>query len=156
MNRSHPLLRLFAVLFAATLVLGACGGGDGDDAPDSAAETTEGTDTGGGGYGGDGGDGGDGGGSGKCGGSGGEMVDVKAANFAFKPNQISAPAGDQVTVTFTNTDDTPHTFTITDLACDTSAVGGGDSAELSFTIPDAETEWICSIHPDMKGTLVPE
>jgi plastocyanin len=152
LTRSNPLFRLVAVLFAAALVLGACGGGD-EDSPNSAAETTEGTDAGGGG---EAEDEGEGGGGGECGGSGGETVDVEAANFAFKPNKISAPAGDQVTVNFTNSDDTPHTFTITDMSCDTSAVGGGASAELSFTMPDAETEWICSIHPDMKGTLSPE
>lgn len=148
MDRS-PLVRVFSVLFVAALVLGACGGGDGDDAPDTAAEGTESpTD--------DAGGGGEDGTTGECKGSGGEMVDVEAANFQFKPNKISAPAGEQVTVKFTNSDDTPHTFTITDMACDTSAVGGGASAELSFTMPDAETEWICSIHPDMKGTLTPE
>lgn len=151
MIRSNPLFRLFAVLFAAALVLGACGGGDGEDAADSEAQMTESPEDFAGGDGGEGG-----GGGGECGGSGGQEVEVEAENFAFKPNNISAPAGEQVTVKFKNSDDTPHTFTVTDLSCDTSAVGGDAEAELSFTMPDEETEFICTIHPDMKGTLTPE
>ncbi len=158
MSRS-TLLRLLTVLFAAVLVLGACGGDDGgeDGAPDSATEQTkegeplEETDRG---YG--DGDGGGAGGGGKCGGSGGQSVDVEASNFQFKPDEISAPAGEQITVNFKNSDDVPHTFTISDMSCDTSSVAGGASSKLSFTMPDAETEWICTIHTNMMGTLVPK
>ena len=149
MTRSNPLFRLFAVLFAAALVFGACGGGDGEDPADSEAQLTESPEDFAGGDGGNGG-------AGECGGSGGQAVEVEAEQFAFNPDEISAPAGETVTVTFTNSDDTPHTFTVTDLACDTSAVGGGAEAELSFTMPEEETEFICTIHPDMKGTLTPE
>lgn len=140
-------LRVGAAVFAALLLAGACGGGsdDGDSpdaAPDSpAAEETASEEAAS---------------SGECGGSGGEGLKLEASNFQFEPSDLGAPAGEQVTVAFTNSDDVPHTFTISDLACDTGSVAGGDTAELSLTMPDAETEFVCLIHPDMKGTLTPE
>ena len=92
----------------------------------------------------------------ECGGSGGTTVDMKTVNFVFEPDQVSAPAGGQVTVNLTNEDDVPHTFTIEDTECDTGNVDKGKSKEVSFTMPETEVEFICTIHPDMKGTLVPE
>lgn len=128
--------RLLAFLSAALLVLGACGGSDEEQEGSQAdGETTA---------------------TGECGGSGGKVLKVEAADFQFEPAELSAPAGEQVTVEFTNSDDAPHTFTVDDLECDTGSVDSGQSAELSFTMPDAETGWICTIHPDMTGTLTPK
>lgn len=145
MNRLGLHFRLTAGIFAALLLLGACGGGSDDGGEessggDAASEESEDASAG----------------TGECGGSGGESVDLEAADFQFDPSEISAPAGEQVTVSFTNKDDAPHTFTITDMSCDTGSVAAGASSDLSFTMPEAETEFICNIHPDMKGTLVPE
>ena len=144
MDRLGLHFRIAAGVFAALLLLGACGGSDdGGEEPaaeDTAAEETDDSS----------------GSTGECGGSGGEALDLEAANFQFNPSELTAPAGEQVTVSFTNNDDAPHTFTITDLSCDTSSVAAGASSDLSFTMPDAEMEFICNIHPDMKGTLVPE
>ena len=78
---------------------------------------------------------------------------VEASNFSFDPDELSARAGAQVTVEFTNSDKTPHMFTIDELECDTGNVGAGQSAELSFTMPDQETAWLCLIHSDMTGLL---
>jgi plastocyanin len=113
---------------------GACGGGDGENGGSPPAD----------------------GGSAECGGSGGRTERVEASNFTFDPNEISARPGVQVTVEFTNNDETPHTFTIDELSCDTGNVNAGQSAELSFTMPDQETPWVCTIHPDMKGLLKPK
>ncbi|MDQ4094716.1 MAG: cupredoxin domain-containing protein [Actinomycetota bacterium] len=149
MNRARLHFRLVAGVFAAALVLGACGGGSdgggGDPAageiPENEQPTDENTDAAT---------------SGKCGGSGGEAVKLVASQFQFQPSELAAAAGEQVTVEFTNDDDVPHTFTITDLECDTGSVAGGDTAKLSFTMPDSDMPFVCVIHPDMQGTLTPQ
>jgi plastocyanin len=130
---------LLALACVAVFVLGACGGDD------------DGGDTGG-----DGGGGGDAAAAGECGGSGGTALEISAENTEFSTAELSAPAGEQVTVTLTNDDSLPHTFTVSDLDCDTGNVDGGASADLSFTMPDAETDYACTIHSNMTGTLVPE
>jgi plastocyanin len=119
----------------AIFLLGACGGDD---------------------EGGDSGGGDDAAAAGECGGSGGTELAISADNIAFDTDELSAPAGEQVTVAFDNQDSAPHTFTVSDLDCDTGEVEAGSSAELSFTFPDAETDYVCTIHPAMTGTLVPE
>jgi plastocyanin len=131
--------RLLALACIAVFVLGACGGDDEDG--DSGA---------------DGGGGGEAAAAGECGGSGGTELSISAENTEFDTDELTAPAGEQVTVQFENKDSFPHTFTVSDLDCDTGDVDGGSSAELSFTMPDAETEFVCTIHPAMTGTLVPE
>lgn len=125
--------RWLALLSAALLLLGACGGGSDEEGGSQGEEAV-----------------------GACGGSGGTALKLEASDFQFEPDELSAAAGEQVTVEFTNSDDAPHTFTIEDLDCDTGSVESGQSAELSFTMPDTETGWICTIHPDMTGTLVPK
>ena len=131
MSRFGLRSRLVVGLFVSLLVAVACGG----DSEDGGSETA---------------------GAGECGGSGGTMLTVEASDFQYEPSELSAAAGEQVTVEFTNSDDAPHTFTIEDLDCDTGSVDSGQSAELSFTMPEEETGWICTIHPDMTGTLTPE
>ena len=130
MSRFSVRFRLALGVAAAVLLVSACGGGD-DGSGGAGA-------------------------SGECGGSGGTALTVEASDFQFEPSELTAPAGEQVTVEFTNSDDAPHTFTIEAFDCDTGSVESGQSAELSFTMPDADTGWICTIHPDMKGTLTPE
>ena len=119
-------------LVGLALLIGACGGGA-DDGSQGGTES-----------------------SGECGGSGGTVLAVEASDFQYEPAELVAPAGEQVTVEFTNSDEAPHTFTIEAFDCDTGSIDSGQSAELSFTMPDADTGWICTIHPDMKGTLTPE
>ena len=138
--RSITKWRVIALIGVAALALSACGGDDGGSEATGAA--------------GDGG--GDAAAAGECGGSGGTALTISAENTAFSTDELSAPAGEQVTVTLENKDSFPHTFTVTDLSCDTGSVDGGASADLSFTMPDSETEFVCTIHSNMTGTLVPE
>ena len=133
MSRLGLLTRTALALSVALFLLGACGGdsGNGDSQPADAA-------------------------AGECGGSGGTMLSVESADFQFEPAELSAPAGEQVTVEFTNSDDAPHTFTVDELDCDTGTVDPGQSAELSFTMPAEDTGWLCTLHPDMVGMLRPK
>ena len=79
----------------------------------------------------------------------GHKGDVNIASFAFMPAKIAAMAGKALT--FINTDDTPHQIT----------VAGGPRSEVflrgqraSITIDKAgEYNYICGLHPSMKGTI---
>jgi plastocyanin len=83
------------------------------------------------------------------GGSGG--VTVTASNFAFDPSELTAAAGE--TITLRNQDDVEHSFTIDDPEVDAEAEGG---EEANATAPDSAGtyDFYCRYHPDqMTGTL---
>jgi plastocyanin len=76
-------------------------------------------------------------------------TEVNIASFAFMPAKVSAAAGKPLT--FVNTDDTPHQI----------SVAGGPRSEVflrgqraSITIDKAgEYNYICGLHPSMKGVI---
>lgn len=133
--RTNGWLKLVAIFALAMIALAACGGDDDDGGDTGGSEQSE--------------DGGDTG--------GGTSIDLAAQDNSFSPDEISAPAGEEVTVTFTNEGNNPHTFSSEDAGFDSDTVESGQSAEVTFTMPDAETEFICNVHgAAMSGTLVPE
>ncbi len=72
-------------------------------------------------------------------------------NFAFAPATITVRAGS--TVTWTNRDEEPHTVVANDGTF--HSPGMGSQATFSFTFPKAGTfEYVCSIHPFMRATVV--
>ena len=135
--RTNRWLRLLAVFACAALFLAACGGDD-DNGGDAATGDSEQSD-----------DGGDTG--------GGTSLELAAQDNSFSPAELSAPAGEEVTVTFTNEGNNPHTFSSEDAGFDSDNVESGDSAEVTFTMPEEETTFICNVHGEaMSGTLSPE
>jgi plastocyanin len=130
-------LKLLAIFAFAAIFLAACGGDDddgGDDATGDSEQSEDGGDTG-----------------------GGASIELSAQDNSFSPNEISAPAGEEVTVTFTNEGNNPHTFSSEDAGFDSDTVESGDSTEVTLTMPDEETTFICNIHGEsMSGTLLPE
>ena len=76
---------------------------------------------------------------------------VTIKDFKFAPASITVHEGD--TITWTNQDIAPHTATASDGSFDTGNISKGGSGSATFskagTIP-----YICSIHPNMKGTVV--
>lgn len=75
---------------------------------------------------------------------------VSIQNFAFSPANLTISAGD--TVVFTNNDSAPHTATADNGSFDTGRLSGGASAQLTFGSPGSYS-YICSFHPNMKGTI---
>jgi plastocyanin len=135
--RTNGWLRLLAIFAFATIFLAACGGDD-DDGGDSASGDSEQSED-----------------SGDTG--GGTSIELNAQDNSFSPDEISAPAGEEVTVTFTNEGNNPHTFSSEDAGFDSDTVESGDSAEVTFTMPDAETTFVCNVHGEsMSGTLLPD
>lgn len=130
---SGRIRMILAVSLGASMLLTACGGDSGseDDTTqeDSAEDTT--------------GDAGD-----------GATVNVEAFDFGFKPATLTVAAGD-ATVVFENTGSAPHTFTAEELEVDFQA-GAGETAEQSFTAEAGDYDFMCTIHPQMTGTLTVE
>lgn len=101
----------------------------------------------------------------------GEVAVVGGAVTLATADESSAPAGDNAisisdfafsgaaevavgtTITVTNNDGSPHTWTAVDGSFDSGGLGQGESFEFTFT--EAGTyEYFCNIHPSMTGTIV--
>ena len=116
--------RLAGLAMSLLLLLTACGGSDGG-----------------------GGDGGGGGG----GGGGGLTLTIK--DFTFQPDTLSAPGGQQATVTITNEDSVTHSFTLDDGGVSRD-VPAGQTVGVTVPFPASGTAGFhCKFHPSMTGTL---
>ena len=78
-------------------------------------------------------------------------VAVKIDNFVFGPQTITVPAG--TTVTWTNSDDIPHTAVSTDGVFKSKVMDTDE--KFSYTFTKAGTySYYCSVHPKMTGQVV--
>jgi plastocyanin len=76
--------------------------------------------------------------------------DVKIAGFAFGPNKLAGTVGQPVT--WVNDDDSPHQITIVSTKERSPILTKGQSHVMAFN--SAGTfEYICGLHPNMKGTV---
>jgi plastocyanin len=131
------LLVLLIACVALTLTFAACGDDDDDDGGggSAATTTTEQTDTGGGG------------------GGGAEAASVDIPEIAFEPADITVKAG--TTVTWTNSDDIPHTVTKEGgpgAEFDSGDLDPGSTFEQTFDAP-GKVDYVCTIHPGQAGTV---
>jgi plastocyanin len=78
---------------------------------------------------------------------------VKIDNFVFGPPTIKVPVG--TTVTWTNSDDIPHTVVSVDGAFKSRALDTDDKFTFTPTKPGIY-KYYCSIHPKMTAELVAE
>jgi plastocyanin len=76
---------------------------------------------------------------------------VKIDNFSFGPQTVTVPVG--ATVTWTNSDDIPHTSVSTDGVFKSKVLDTDE--KFSYTFTKAGTyPYYCTIHPKMTGTVV--
>src|ERR1700740_1527960 len=76
---------------------------------------------------------------------------VKIDNFVFGPQSITVPVG--TTVTWTNSDDIPHTAVSTDGVFKSKVIDTDE--KFSYTFTKAGTySYYCSVHPKMTGQVV--
>ena len=127
MKKRIALLAPLAVLFAVALT--ACGGGD--DKPSATPTTLPG-----------------------AGSAAGTHVDIVAAGASWKFDPGSTATSTGGSVTWTNSTDVPHNVVFADPSVTSSELfNKGKSFTTAF--PKAGTfTYICSVHPDMKGTVV--
>ncbi|HEY3024207.1 MAG TPA: cupredoxin domain-containing protein [Actinomycetota bacterium] len=97
--------------------------------------------------------GGGGGGGGAGGGDGGGGLTITIKDFAFHPDTLSAPGGQQATLTITNEDSLTHNFTLDDGGVSRD-VPAGQTVEVTVPFPASSTAGFhCKFHPSMTGTL---
>ncbi|MGW7456312.1 cupredoxin domain-containing protein [Streptomyces sp. NPDC054797] len=79
-------------------------------------------------------------------------VRIVIQNFTFSPADLQVPPGAKVTVV--NQDSASHTVTATgDKAFDTGTIRAGATATFTAPSTPGSYSYLCSIHPNMKGTL---
>ncbi|HEY6677325.1 MAG TPA: cupredoxin domain-containing protein [Actinomycetota bacterium] len=101
----------------------------------------------------DGGGGGGAGGGGAGTGDGGAGPTLTIKDFAFHPDTLSAPGGQQATVTITNEDSVTHSFTLDDGGVSRD-VPAGQTVEVTVPFPASATAGFhCRFHSSMTGTL---
>jgi plastocyanin len=76
---------------------------------------------------------------------------VKIDNFVFGPQTITVPVG--ATVTWTNSDDIPHTAVSTDGVFKSKVMDTDEKFSYTFSKPGTYP-YYCSIHPKMTGKVV--
>ncbi|HUG49182.1 MAG TPA: plastocyanin/azurin family copper-binding protein [Candidatus Limnocylindria bacterium] len=99
----------------------------------------------------------------------GEVLQVTTTQedpLAFEPNQLSAPAGTEVTVVYLNDSNVLHNIhfyagpdrSAESLGATELVTGPGAEEQLSFTTPEEPGDYffVCDVHPDMTGTLTVE
>jgi len=130
------LLTLLIACLALTIPLAACGGDDNDDdgggGGSASTTTTEESAP-----------------AAKSGGS--TTVDIK--DIKFTPHDVTVKAG--TTITWTNSDQVPHTVTKDGgpgAEFDSGNVAPGDTFEQTFDAK-GEVKYVCQIHPGQDGTI---
>jgi plastocyanin len=78
-------------------------------------------------------------------------AEVKIDNFIFGPQTVTVPVG--TTVTWTNSDDIPHTAVSTDGVFKSKVMDTDEKFSYTFT-KTGTYPYYCSIHPKMTGTVV--
>ena len=77
--------------------------------------------------------------------------DVSIVDFAFSPETLTVAAG--ASVGFVNNGVAPHTATSNDGSWDTGIVRAGTAMKIQFATPGTFS-FYCTIHPQMKGTIL--
>jgi nitrite reductase (NO-forming) len=84
----------------------------------------------------------------------GDAAKIQAADGnRFTPATLELPAGAKVTVEITNTDDAAHDFAIQAANLNTGTIQAGAAATATFTVPEGTTEFECTFHRGMTGTI---
>ena len=78
-------------------------------------------------------------------------VAVKIDSFVFGPQAITVPVG--TTVTWTNSDDIPHTAVSTDGVFKSKVMDTDEKFSYTFTMAGTYS-YYCSVHPRMTGQVV--
>lgn len=83
-----------------------------------------------------------------------DAIPVVMVDSEFRPDQLQLEAGDRVTIEVTNEGDGAHNFTIDDLDLSTGTIAPGDVMTATFVVPQGTTNFRCTFHPGMDGTIV--
>lgn len=76
---------------------------------------------------------------------------VTISNYSFSPATLTIKVGD--TVTWTNQDSMSHSATADDKSFDTGLLGQGNAGKITFK-KAGTYKYHCSVHPNMRGTII--
>jgi plastocyanin len=92
------------------------------------------------------------------GGAGGDTVQISALNIAFEQTEVAAPADTPFTIAFDNKEAVPHNVEIKDASG--VSVFKGDIVTgptvVNYEVPALPAgtyQFVCTVHPNMVGTL---
>jgi nitrite reductase (NO-forming) len=71
----------------------------------------------------------------------------------FTPATLELPAGEEVAIEITNTDDRAHDFAIEAADLNTGTIQADAVATATFTVPEGTTAFMCTFHRGMTGTI---
>ena len=80
-----------------------------------------------------------------------KTIQVSIKSFKFTPADITINVGD--TVVWTNEDSAPHTVESSDGTLRSDELSKGDTYSYKFT-KAGKYDYICGIHPSMKGSVM--
>jgi plastocyanin len=84
----------------------------------------------------------------------GDAVKIQAVDGnRFTPKTLQLPAGEAVTIEITNTDDRAHDFAVEAADLNTGTIEAAAVATATFTVPEGTTEFKCTFHRGMTGTI---
>jgi plastocyanin len=75
------------------------------------------------------------------------------AEQTFAPATLSLPAGERVTLQITNADGDAHDFAVVAAGLNTGTIQPGGVATATLTVPAGTTPFVCTFHPEMRGTI---
>ncbi|MEX2552067.1 MAG: cupredoxin domain-containing protein [Actinomycetota bacterium] len=82
-----------------------------------------------------------------------DAVKLEAGDNVFAPGKLTVASGEELTVEVTNKGRIPHDFTIEELALSTGVLQPGEIATATFTAPDDDVDFVCTLHRGMEGKL---
>lgn len=77
--------------------------------------------------------------------------EIEISNFSFAPSTVTVPTGTQVT--WTNKDEIGHNVVSTDKSIKSKVLDTNEKFTFTFTKPGTYS-YVCTLHPQMKGTVV--
>jgi nitrite reductase (NO-forming) len=84
----------------------------------------------------------------------GDAAKIEAADGdTFTPKTLKLPAGEAVTIEITNTDDRAHDLAVEAADLNTGTIQAGAVATATLTVPEGTTEFVCTFHDGMTGTI---
>lgn len=84
----------------------------------------------------------------------GEAVKIEAGDNFFKPDAASLKPGEKATLEITNSGKRPHDWTVDALELSTGVMSPGRVFHATFTVPDGEVEFVCTLHAGMDGVIL--
>jgi plastocyanin len=80
-------------------------------------------------------------------------VEMVMDERAFVPRALTLSAGERVTFEITNEDNEPHDFAIESVGLNTGVIEPGGATTATIALGEGDTEFVCTLHPEMTGTI---